>query len=116
MLETKIAELTKAVEALTAQLVAAAPSAPSAPNSANDVPPQATKLADSTLTPAETPTLLETTTMSMDEMTRAALALSRDGKGDAVRAKLKEIGVARISLLDGDQIAQFAAFLGEVSE
>ena len=111
MLEAKIEALTKAVEALTAQLATALPVAAAPKPKAKPKAPE-TKAVDGK--PAETTP--NENAMTMEEMTRAALALSRDGKGDAVRAKLKDLGVTRISLLSGAQSVQFAAYLGEVSQ
>jgi len=105
MLETKIEALTKAVEALTAQLAATAPVAEK-PAKAE---PAKAPVEPAKVEPADAST--NKGTMTMEEMTRAALALSRDGKGNDVREMLKSLGVTRISLLDADQLVDFEAFL-----
>lgn len=107
MLETKIEALTKAVEALTAQLADATP-ADAKPVTKAKTKATTTEAAEANPTDAEK---AQADVMTMEEMTRAALALSRDGKGDAVRAKLKALGVTRITLLGADQLGEFQAFL-----
>ena len=108
MLETKIEALTKAVEALTAQLAATAPVAEK-PAKAEPAKVEPAKVEPAKVEPADAST--NKGTMTMEEMTRAALALSRDGKGNDVRKMLKSLGVTRISLLDADQLVDFEAFL-----
>jgi hypothetical protein len=110
MLEAKIEALTAAIEALTAQLSGATPleAKPLEIAPIKVAKPKAAKLA-----PVE-PVL--DTPMSIEDLTRAALFLSREGKGDAVRAMLAALGVTRISLLAGDQVAAFEAFIkGDVT-
>jgi hypothetical protein len=60
-------------------------------------------------TPTDTP-------MTIEELNRAALALSRKGKGDAVRATLTSLGVTRISLLTGDELGAFQRFIKDMGQ
>jgi hypothetical protein len=110
MLEAKIEALTAAIEALTAQLSGATPleAKPLEIAPIKVAKPKAAKLA-----PVE-PVL--DTPMIMEELTRAALALSRDGKGDAVRATLTSLGVTRISLLTGDELGAFQRFIKDMGQ
>ena len=112
MLETKIDALTKAIEALTAQLASATPPSEQAPA------PVAVEIAEPVKKKAVKEKPVEAdkpAQMSVKEMTRLALGMSRDGKGDVVRAKLAEIGVARIGLLEGAQLSEFETFIKEVT-
>ena len=92
MLETEIKKLTAAIEALTARLGTA--DAPTADAPAADAPT------------ADAPS----TTINQEEMTRVCLALSRAGKKDDIKAKLSELGAARVGELKGDNLATFAAW------
>lgn len=134
MLETKIDALTNAIEALTAQLefdgsaksradhalilqyekegeieianfkAAEAKEKPVKKKAVKEKPVEAAPVE------ADTPVR-----MSVEEMTRLALGMSREGKGDVVRAKLAEIGVTRIPLLEGAQLDVFETFIKEVT-
>jgi hypothetical protein len=109
-------KLISAIEALTAQLAAAplpeqAP-APVAVVIEKPVKKKAVKEKPVEDAPVEADTPAQ---MSVEEMTRLALGMSREGKGDIVRAKLAEIGVTRIPLLEGAQLGIFETFIKEVT-
>ena len=87
MLETEIKKLTAAIEALTARLGTA--DAPTADAPTADARP---------------------ITINQEELTRVCLALSRAGKKDDIKAKLSELGAARVGELKGDNLATFAAW------
>ena len=99
MLESKIEALTKAIEALTAMLDVAPiaakpkPKAKAAPKAEPEAEPEAAP------------------TMDIDAVTAMALKASRNGHGDAIKAKLAEIGAPRISRLDAAGLATFAAWV-----
>jgi hypothetical protein len=117
MLEAKIEALTAAIEALTEVVIdalsAQAAQAPLETKPLEIAPIKVAKPKAAKLAPVE-PVL--DTPMSIEDLTRAALFLSREGKGDAVRAMLAALGVTRISLLAGDQVAAFEAFIkGDVT-
>ena len=92
MLETEIKKLTAAIEALTARLGTA--DAPKA-----DAPKADAPTADA-----------RSITINQEELTRVCLALSRAGKKDDIKAKLSELGAARVGELKGDNLATFAAW------
>ena len=87
MLETEIKKLTAAIEALTARLGTA------------DAPTADAPTADA-----------RSITINQEELTRVCLALSRAGKKDDIKAKLSELGAARVGELKGDNLATFAAW------
>ena len=87
MLETEIKKLTAAIEALTARLGTA------------DAPTADAPKADA-----------RSITINQEELTRVCLALSRAGKKDDIKAKLSELGAARVGELKGDNLATFAAW------
>jgi len=97
MLETEIKKLTAAVEALTARLGTA--DAPTADAPTVDVPAADAPAADA-----------PSATISQEELTRVCLALSRAGKKDDIKAKLSELGAARVGELKSDNLATFAAW------
>jgi len=92
MLETEIKKLTAAIEALTARLGTV--DAPTA-----DAPTADAPKADA-----------RSITINQEELTRVCLALSRAGKKDDIKAKLSELGAARVGELKGDNLATFAAW------
>ena len=89
MLESEIKKLTAAIEALTAAM-GNAPVEVEAP------------------TPAPT---VEIKTVNIDDLTRKCLALSRDGKRDEIKAQLASHGVGRVTELEADKLAEFAAWV-----
>ncbi|MCP3654326.1 MAG: hypothetical protein GY766_05440 [Herbaspirillum sp.] len=95
MLEQKIAELTKAVEALTATIaaqgVAVDPDAPTEPKA--DTP---------TETEADTPSA-----PSAQDLKDATLKAARSGHKDAIRDKLSSFGVTKIQDLDAGNAVAF---------
>ena len=106
MLEQKIEALTAAIEALTTKLDAA-------PITAK---PKAKAKTEAAPTPApETPTDADngdaTSAPDVDVISAAAIAASRRGHGDAIKAKLAELGAPRIKKLDDDGLAAFAAWV-----
>ena len=104
MLETKISDLTKAIDALTATLEAQSLSAP-----VDVVEAQVDAVITALVETAEaTP---EIATIDIDALTAMALKASRNGHGDAIKAKLAEIGAPRISRLDAAGLATFAAWV-----
>ena len=92
MLETEIKKLTAAIEALTARLGTVDALTADAPTA--DAPK-----ADA-----------RSITINQEELTRVCLALSRAGKKDDIKAKLSELGAARVGELKGDNLATFAAW------
>ena len=101
MLETEIKKLTAAIEALTARLGAVEAPAVEAP--AVEAP--------AVEAPAvEAPAVEAPAAITVDELTRVCLALSRAGKKDAIKAKLSELGVKRVGELNGDDYATFATW------
>lgn len=104
MLEEKIAALTAAVEALTAQLAATSAARP--PKQASDVEP-APAAKQQKETGSSGP--------SEQDLKDLTLAMSRAGHKDAIREKLTEIGVTRIGQLSSAQAAEFYDWLGALS-
>jgi len=92
MLETEIKKLTAAIEALTARLGTV------------DAPTANAPTADALTVDARS------ITINQEELTRVCLALSRAGKKDDIKAKLSELGAARVGELKGDNLATFAAW------
>jgi len=107
MLETEIKKLTAAIEALTARLGtvdaltvdALTADAPTADAPKADAPKADAPKADT-----------RSITINQEELTRVCLALSRAGKKDDIKAKLSELGAARVGELKGDNLATFAAW------
>ena len=109
MLESKIEALTKAIEALTAMLDVN-------PLSENEV-----KVSNDPLTTDEPKAKAESddsktqpveiAAIDIDAVTAMALKASRNGHGDAIKAKLAEIGATRISKLDADGLAVFTVWV-----
>jgi len=97
MLETEIKKLTAAIEALTARLGTV--DAPMANAPTADAPTADAPKADA-----------RSITINQEELTRVCLALSRAGKKDDIKAKLSELGAARVGELKGDNLATFAAW------
>ena len=97
MLETEIKKLTAAIEALTARLGTV--DAPTA-----NAPTANAPTADALTVDARS------ITINQEELTRVCLALSRAGKKDDIKAKLSELGAARVGELKGDNLATFAAW------
>lgn len=97
MLEIKITTLTKAIEALTAALEAQSLSAP--------VEVVEAQIAAVVREPEAAPVI------DIDAVTALALKASRNGHGDAIKARLAELGAPRISKLDADGLAVFAEWL-----
>ena len=97
MLETEIKKLTAAIEALTARLGTV--DAPMANAPTADAPTADTLTVDA-----------RSITINQEELTRVCLALSRAGKKDDIKAKLSELGAARVGELKGDNLATFAAW------
>jgi len=107
MLETEIKKLTAAIEALTARLGTA--DAPTADAPTADAPTADAPTADAPT--ADAPTAdARSITINQEELTRVCLALSRAGKKDDIKAKLSELGAARVGELKGDNLATFAAW------
>jgi len=107
MLETEIKKLTAAIEALTARLGTA--DAPKADAPKADAPKADAPKADAPK--ADAPTAdARSITINQEELTRVCLALSRAGKKDDIKAKLSELGAARVGELKGDNLATFAAW------
>ena len=107
MLETEIKKLTAAIEALTARLGtvdALTADAPTADAPTADAPTADAPTADAPK--ADTRSI----TINQEELTRVCLALSRAGKKDDIKAKLSELGAARVGELKGDNLATFAAW------
>lgn len=104
MLEEKIAALTVAVKALTAQL-AATPVA-SSPAQAPD-----TEVTHAAKEQKEA----EVSGPSEQDLKDRTLLMSRAGHKDAIREKLTSFGVTRIGQLDSAQAAEFYDWLGELS-
>ena len=97
MLETEIKKLTAAIEALTARLGTV--DAPTVDAPTADAPTAHAPTADA-----------RSITINQEELTRVCLALSRAGKKDDIKAKLSELGAARVGELKGDNLATFAAW------
>ena len=97
MLETEIKKLTAAIEALTARLGTVDALTADAPTA--DAPTADAPKADA-----------RSITINQEELTRVCLALSRAGKKDDIKAKLSELGAARVGELKGDNLATFAAW------
>jgi len=97
MLETEIKKLTAAIEALTARLGTV--DAPTVDAPTADAPTADAPTADA-----------RSITINQEELTRVCLALSRAGKKDDIKAKLSELGAARVGELKGDNLATFAAW------
>lgn len=106
MLETEIKKLTAAIEALTAQLGAV--EAPKVEAPKVEAP---TVEAPAVEAPAvEAPAVEAPAIITADELTRVCLALSREGKKDAIKAKLSELGVTRVGELIGNDYAAFSVW------
>jgi len=102
MLETEIKKLTAAIEALTARLGTVDALTADAPTV--DAPTADAPTADAPKADARS------ITINQEELTRVCLALSRAGKKDDIKAKLSELGAARVGELKGDNLATFAAW------
>lgn len=98
MLEQKIEALTRAIEALTDVISATPAAAPAAPVDAEQ--PQPTT--DATPAPADVDE------QSIKDLT---LEMSRAGHRDAIRDKLSEFGVKKITDLKGDDAAAYYDWL-----
>ena len=103
MLESEIKKLTAAIEALTAAMGSQSPVAVSAPSVE---PEPAVKAVGADATKE----------LSVDDLTRVCLGLSRDGHRDAIKAKLSDLGAARLGELKGDNYTTFADWAVELSE
>lgn len=104
MLEEKIAALTVAVEALTAQLAATPATPPVAQVSDAEPVPAAKEQKEA-----------EVSGPSEQDLKDRTLAMSRAGHKDAIRGKLTSFGVTRIGQLDSAQAAEFYDWLGKLS-
>jgi hypothetical protein len=103
MLEAEIKKLTAAIEALTARLDADTP--------AVEAEPKAPAVQAKVEAPAlEAKVEASNAVVSIEDLTRVCLALSRAGKKDAIKAKLSDLGVTRVGELTGDDYASFAAW------
>lgn len=102
MLEQKIEALTRAVEAL-AEAITAAPAPTPAPRS-EDVSPLAAGVASQT----DQPTAAGVDEQSVKDLT---LEMSRAGHRDAIRDKLSEFGVKKITDLETEDAAAYYAWL-----
>jgi len=95
MLEQKIAELTAAIEALTATLIAQG-ATPASSMPVADVEAQAPETdASSEMDP------------SPQDLKDATLKAARAGNKDAIRDKLAEMGVSKIQDLQGSDVGAF---------
>jgi hypothetical protein len=104
MLETKIQELTKAIEALTAALQAQGTADASVV--AIDIDGEAPKAA-----PAPDQEQMAVRVPSDQDVKDATLKASRAGHKEAIRAKLSEIGVGKIQDLSAAQSVVFFDWL-----
>jgi hypothetical protein len=123
MLEAKIEALIitnealrAAIEDLTAHLAYAHAASPLETKPLEIAPIKVAKPKASKPAPADAKPAGTLPAMTMEELNRAALALSRDGKGDAVRATLTSLGVTRISLLTGDELGAFQRFIKDMGQ
>ena len=106
MLETKISDLTKAIDALTATLEAQSLSRANIKEATQEQIDAVLGVVSAPKTdPKAEP---EIATIDIDALTAMALKASRNGHGDAIKAKLAEIGAPRISRLDAAGLATFA--------
>jgi hypothetical protein len=102
MLEQKIEDLTAAVEALTAALLAA-PANPIAPAQHEKVKVQITEISEPEIAAAAGP--------PDQDLKDLTLARSREGHKDAIRDELSALGAKKIGDLKGAQIATFYNWL-----
>lgn len=108
MLEQKIAELTKAVEALTSAMTSARPSEPaSAPQTG---PADATD-ANAAAPAVETPKADGPVSPNAQDLKDATLKAARAGHKDAIRTKLEGFGVTKIQDLNNTDGAAFYAWV-----
>ena len=102
MLESKIKELTAAVEALTQAI-----NASQAPSTQPTAEPE-TKVVEPT--PDPTPTLSDA------DLSGLLVTMSREGHKVSIREKLTDFGAARVSELDAADREAFVDWLIELSE